>query len=117
MTKNPLVPEFPGLPGAADQLFSTQDEGSNDARLNWASSAWSLYADGYKEAADALVERVEKRAGSQDTLVYPILFLYRQYFELQLKLSIRTVRRFLDEGHTFPQGHRLERLWSELGKV
>lgn len=114
LPSSPELPQLPGLPGPADQLFSTQEDWWNNACLNWSHSDWSLYADGYKEAADALVDRVEKRSGGQDTLVYPILFLYRQYFELQLKLCIRTVRRLLDQGHDFPKGHRLEKLWEDL---
>ena len=61
-----------------------------------------------------LVNKVENRSSGHDVLVYPILFLYRQYLELYLKLSIRTVRTFLDEGREMPTGHRIELLWGQL---
>lgn len=73
------IPELPGLPTSKDQLFSTQEDWWNNACMNWSSSGWSLYASGYKEAADALVTKVEERSTNQDTFVYPVLFLYRQY--------------------------------------
>ena len=82
--------------------------------MNWSSSAWSLYASGYKQAADTLVATVEERASHQDTFVYPVLFLYRQYLELQLKLMVRTLRQLQDVGHEFPRTHRIDKLWFEV---
>jgi hypothetical protein len=111
------LPQLPGTLGPEDALFSTQEDWWNTACLNWTSSGWTLYASGYKEAADALVERLESKASGQDTLVYPILFLYRQYIELQLKLTIRTCRHLLEDGDDFPTGHRIDRLWGELDKL
>lgn len=108
------LPELPGFPGPADTLFSTGEDWWNNACLNWSSSDWTLYASGYKEAADVLVQEVEKRSASLDTLVYPVLFLYRQYLELQLKVMTRTVRRLLDRDPVMPTGHRIELLWRDL---
>lgn len=48
----------------------------------------------------------------QDTLVFPICFLYRQYIELRLKEVIRSGRLLLDEPEGFPQHHNLLKLWS-----
>lgn len=111
------IPELPGLPSATDQLFSSQEDWWNNACMNWSSSGWSLYAFGYKEAADALVANVEERSTNQDTFVYPVLFLYRQYLELQLKMMVRTLRHLQDIGHDFPKGHRIDALWTEADKL
>ena len=111
------IPELPGLPTSEDQLFSTQEDWWNNACMNWSSSGWSLYASGYKEAADALVTKVEEHSTNQDTFVYPVLFLYRQYLELQLKMMVRTLQHLQDIGRDFPKGHRLDLLWTEADKL
>ena len=111
------IPELPGLPSASDQLFSSQEDWWNNACMNWSSSGWSLYASGYREAADTLVAKVEEHSTNQDTFVYPVLFLYRQYLELQLKMLVRTLRHLLDIGRDFPKGHRIDALWTEADKL
>ena len=111
------IPELPGLPNASDQLFSSQEDWWNNACMNWSSSGWSLYASGYKEAADALVAKVEERSTNQDTFVYPVLFLYRQYLELQLKMMVRTLRHLQGTGRDFPTGHKIDALWTEAEKL
>jgi hypothetical protein len=111
------IPELPGMPSSHDQLFSNQEDWWNNACMNWSSSGWSLYATGYKEAADALVAKVEEHSTNQDTFVYPVLFLYRQYLELQLKMMVRTLRHLLDGGRDFPSGHRIDGLWSEADRL
>ena len=111
------IPDLPGLPSPSDQLFSSQEDWWNNACMNWSSSGWSLYASGYKDAADALVERVEKHCTNQDTFVYPVLFLYRQYLELQLKMMVRTLRHLQGIGTDFPKGHKIDGLWAEADKL
>lgn len=111
------IPDLPGMPGPSDQLFSTQEDWWNNACLNWSSSGWSLYASGYREAADALVANVEQTSSSQDTFVYPVLFLYRQYLELQLKIMLRTLRHLHDIGRDFPKSHKIDALWDETQKL
>ena len=53
----------------------------------------------------------------QDTLVYPICFLYRQYIELRLKEIIRSGRELLNENGNFPQHHRIKTLWPTAKKI
>jgi hypothetical protein len=111
------LPELPGLPSSDDSLFAKQPDWWNNACLNWSSAQWSLYAAGYKEAADLLVGHTETTSAGLDTLVYPVLFLYRQYLELKLKLAIRTCRHLLDDERSFPTGHRIDRLWVDLDQL
>jgi hypothetical protein len=73
-----------------------------------------LYARGYKQAADLLVIHIDERARDQDTLVYPILFLYRQYFELRLKHLTSDACGILDEEFVVPKTHRLSPLYAGL---
>jgi len=97
--------------------FASQEDWWNNACLNWCHNGWSLYASGYKEAADRLVKEIEATSSGQDTLVYPILFLYRQYLELQLKELIRQARRLLDEEGEFPKIHNIEHLWKACNEL
>ena len=68
-----------------NQLFSPDTDWKNNACLNWCHDPMHLYISGYKDAADILANRVIESGNNQDSLVYPIAFLYRQYIELQLK--------------------------------
>jgi HEPN domain-containing protein len=75
---------------------------------------WSVYAIGYKQAADIIVDYVKAKRGDQDFLVYPILFNYRQYIELALKGILRDARLLLDEPGGVPPTHNLLDLWREV---
>ena len=57
---------------------------------------------------------IEERARDQDTLVYPILFLYRRYFELRLKHLTSDACGILDEEFVVPKTHRLSPLYAGL---
>ncbi|GDX35665.1 hypothetical protein LBMAG18_01760 [Alphaproteobacteria bacterium] len=48
---------------------------------------FSLYASGYKDSANILCEHIieKKRTLNRSGIVYPIIYLYRHYLELQLK--------------------------------
>lgn len=47
-----------------------------------------VYAVGFKEAGDGLVEACTQDRGSLDALFYPICYCYRHYVELELKRLI-----------------------------
>jgi hypothetical protein len=51
---------------------------------------------GYKEGGDRLVRTSMEDRAHQDALVYPTVFLYRQYLELSLKQLIREGNRLLE---------------------
>jgi hypothetical protein len=103
--------EPPPVPSAEDRLFLTSEDWWNNACLNFLSDGWSLYATGYKDAADILVSQVEQEKRHQDTLMYPIIFLYRQYLELAIKDLIRDARKLLDINEPFPKIHSIDTLW------
>jgi hypothetical protein len=55
-----------------------------------ADNLWSVYAAGYKEAANLIAEQtMGKRVYKKYAMIYPIMYLYRHYLELQLKNLIR----------------------------
>ena len=71
--------------------------------------SWCIYADGFKHAAELLIANV-KDTYEINTVIFPILALYRQYVELTLK-EIIAYGQYID-GHGVQQGgHDLKQLW------
>ncbi len=99
------------LPRQGDPLFMSGPEWIYNARLNIEPPTLSLYAKGYKKAADLVVESV--REYDLDYVVYPVCYLYRHYLELQLKNIINIGRKLLKGGKGFPQDHDIQKLWKE----
>lgn len=79
---------------------------------------WWLYADGYRLAADRLTADAESLTrGQRNSVIYPILFLYRQHLELMLKYIILVGQRLRSEATRPPHHHRLRDLWGESKRV
>lgn len=95
-----------------NQLFSSAQDWQNNACVNVCLSPIRIYIIGYKQAADHLAQLVTQTARDQDTLVYPIAFLYRQYIELQLKELIKESKALLNEESSFPKHHKINALWN-----
>lgn len=71
---------------------------------------------GYKKAADVMVEAAAADRIDRDSLVYPIIFNYRQFLELSLKYLISTY------GHTVGlqpmwKPHDLGALWKSFASM
>lgn len=70
-------------------LFIGDGPPEHFSRIGWggASHQYVLYMEGYKSTADALIDHLLtlKNVGRLDTFIFPILFLYRQFIELELK--------------------------------
>lgn len=78
---------------------------------------WTLYIYGYKQAGDILVDYLENNEMDANLLVFPIVYLYRQYLELHLKQIIRDGKMFLEHTPDFPTHHRLRKLWKECKEI
>lgn len=100
-------------PRKGDKLFGPGADWRSIARLEQWGHGFSLYADGYKKAADIIVQKVAETGWDQDYLVYPVCFLYRHYIELRLKELIDLGRRLFNSNRGFPETHRIDALWSE----
>jgi len=79
-------------PQKGAKLFTSDGPPHDFSMIGWgdggdASHQYVLYTDGYKTAADELVQRLlaSETVGRRDTHIFPILFLYRQFIELELK--------------------------------
>ena len=100
----------PPLPQAGDRLFE-RDHGWDNDCVNFLSDDWLKYITGYKDAADILVAYIDDHQRWQDILVYPVIFLYRQYLELAIKNLITQARRLQNNPTPFPKIHPIDELW------
>lgn len=108
-----------------DKLLDDHSDGRYNARVNWdpvpgpdgimlgfnVPNAFSRYAEGYKRAADVLVETSGETAYDSNLLVYTILFCYRHYVELRLKEFVVMAGKLLDQKLALPMNHDLMQLW------
>jgi hypothetical protein len=94
-------------PKKGDVLFDSADDWYHNACINLRFFNWDVYASGYKHAGDLLVQHVIDTRNHRDTLVFPIVFNYRQYIELRLKELILIGRILSDESPEFPPTHNL----------
>lgn len=99
---------------AGQQLFIQGEDWHNNAMLGWTHFPWDIYAAGYKDAADALVAALAERKAPLDSVVYPLVFLFRQGLELQLKLILPLARRLAGKATVADHQHGLMPLWKEL---
>ena len=68
---------------------------------------------GYKEAGDRLVQSLLENDRYLDLVIFPTVFLYRQYLELRLKQLLIESSRLLEKSFVLPKRHRLDALWYE----
>lgn len=103
-----------------DKLFISGDYCSeaviyHDKHMN----KWDLYAQGYYEAAERLIDSLDgKHPSINEKLVYPICFLYRHFIELRLKEIIFYGSRLIDSPRNITQEdrlahHNIEKLWEQ----
>ncbi|WJS05503.1 hypothetical protein [Roseibium aggregatum] len=105
-------------PRACDVLFGPNRE---HWRLNACIEHWGevdhAYKAGFRKAAFQLTERMCEQPVNQDSLVYPIVYLYRHYVELMLKGIFRLAADLLEKPISNSQEkhlgrHDLAKLWS-----
>ena len=99
-------------PTTGDTIFAHSPDWHTDAQIESSAGDWYAYTLGYRRAGDLLVQQIDQAPSHQELLVYPILFLYRHYLELQMKHITAEGRSLLDKGYSFPTGHSLNALWS-----
>ncbi|WP_223497068.1 hypothetical protein [Pseudomonas sp. A-RE-26] len=102
---------------AGQRLFVQGDDWQHNAMLGWTLFPADLYAIGYKDAADGLLQAIVERKASLDSAIYPLVFLYRQALELQLKLMLPLARRLSGEEPLDDHRHELMPLWRTLRRL
>ncbi|WP_083236523.1 hypothetical protein [Pseudomonas sp. S3E12] len=99
---------------AGQKLFVRGDDWQNNAMLGWAPYSMDIYAAGYKDAADAILYALSERRTSLDSVIYPLVFLYRQGLELQIKLILALARQLANSPAKEDHSHSLMPMWAEL---
>jgi len=99
-------------------LFSSDMDWWHNAYLYEFHRSWNSYAAGYRKAAEVLVEHCSSLSWGRNnpyyeknTLVYPIIFLYRQYVELTLKKIIQEGNKVVVNPQPLRLNHKLKELW------
>jgi len=114
------IPEPLPAPRADDVLFGfdSRDPMAN-ARLNTSWQPDFFYSLGYREGARRLANHVLETYSDQDTLIFPIVYLYRHHIELVLKRLLVVASSVVDRQLTPAElkhlgMHRLDLLWADL---
>ncbi len=82
-------------PRQDDVVFESAEAGTNACISYW-HDVNRPYKNGFRMAASRLALQVCETHADQDSLVYPILYLYRHHLELVLKDIFRTLTRLLE---------------------
>ncbi len=104
----PLKPPLPGF-----DIFKGSQPAEMNACLNFSSDMTYGYVEGYRDGFNVLVSHVSTTGSDQDTLIYPILFMVRQHFELRLKAILNILYDLGERADPPPFTHDLKRLWQE----
>ena len=97
-------------------LFRESDDYTNNADvLSGAQyyNMWDKYAMSYKLAAETIADRITHDNSNIDYLVYPLIFLYRHYFELRIKEILFTSQDYSDIKIDMPFHHDLLKAWEK----
>ncbi len=105
------------FPQNGDKLFKSDGNMWNVADTTVSHEDWCIYADGYKKAADILVQDVLKTGTKKNFLIYPIIFLYRHHLELRLKDIIRNSGILTGQVPDIPVHHRIGDIWNDCKKI
>lgn len=104
-------------PRPGDSPFKQSPDSRNNAYINRHGQGrlYHMMA-GYKMAADLLVQHAQTEVRDRDSLVFPIIFTYRQFVELSLKYLIATYGPTVGIEANW-SSHDLSVLWRRLSDV
>jgi len=102
------------FPKKGDVLFKPETSTDTGAWLATPANKFFLYSEGYKNAGDALYEHCINNPFYNNTVVYPLVFTYRQFIELKLKELILMGNKLNDIDEDFPDEHNILNLWKKF---
>ena len=76
---------------------------------------WGNYTIAYQEAVNLLIDNMI--ITGRQNIVFPTIFLYRQYIELMLKEIILNNWSYLEISKPFPKSHDIYKLWEICRKA
>src|SRR5574337_1772669 len=97
-------------PSEGDVLFASGGSW-HTACVGWSSDQWYGYTEGYRQAAEILLQHVINSGHDQDKLFNPIVFSSRHYLEIKLKYLLLSAARLLDRDGSISADHRLTHTW------
>lgn len=99
-----------------DVLFAPSPSGAHSLIEQDPSARLRYMIDGYEQAASILIDKASCTRFMNDSLIYPIIFLYRHMIELSLKELIET---FGGRVNITPElkGHNLAKLWQKYQEM
>ncbi|WP_286778940.1 MULTISPECIES: hypothetical protein [Sphingobacterium] len=95
-------------------IFKETDDHENNADVSHSGqyyNMWNKLAISYKLAAEAIAEKINSEKSEIDLLIYPLVFLYRHYFELRIKEILFCYREFDDTKDLLKRTHKLTENW------
>ena len=109
--------ERPRFPRKGDQLFPpVEDWDVEIPRTPEGRAEYMIY--GYKRAADELVQIAIDKPEIKPALVYPIMYCYRQFIELSLKVQLRKFSSAAGlSSEKFMKSHDLRKLLRQYLKL
>lgn len=75
------------------------------------SDMWDKYALSYKIGAETIAQKIKTDNSDIDYLVYPLIFLYRHYFELRIKGILKLNKDLNTNEIKVPSNHQLTDIW------
>jgi hypothetical protein len=96
------------------KLFAHSDDWWHNATLNTGAAEWHTLAEGYKDAADIVVENTSSVGANLNWVAFPVVFLYRQYLELSIKALLLSAGGLLDRSESPGTSHSLLTSWQRL---
>jgi len=104
------------IPNEKDKLFIEEVNQNYGAWLKNPANKFFLYSEGYKEAGNLLYKFCLANKFYLNTLIYPLIFNYRQFVELRLKELIIMGNKYQGIKKNFPDEHSLIKLWNTYRK-
>ena len=103
------------LPDETSHVFLCGEPSRRVAWIPKDSAQWHRYACGYKDGAERVYESWVSLG--DDSLVFPIVFLYRHYVELRIKELLQSAEKYLDIPRGWQSNHKIEELWELLTQL
>lgn len=103
-------------PTKGDTPFVEADDPLENANISDGFSRLVLMMEGYRKAAELMVQAAERDTVERSWLVYPILFNYRHFLELALKYQLATYGPTVGIEPNW-NCHRLEISWSSFTEM
>lgn len=96
-------------------LFKGIIKDKTNADIGWMNNQPSFYSYGYRSAAEKLINDYNKLGlPERDAMVFPVIFLYRHYLELEIKDLIYRIESCSGNAPSEITHHSLLDIWNKL---